>query len=156
MTGLPDRHDKDGCGTRVRADLCRTVPGESAMPFVEHLSVRVPWHGGGWKGTVCADPAGDHACMLLDTIGKKRDDQFPYAWNLKGLEPARLALPAHSGSVGCFPRPASSCSCATLWLSRRACFGGPATVRGTRSHAMRLSRSGVSGTTVGRPLQGAR
>lgn len=158
------------------------------MPFVQHPSVRVPWHGGGWKGTVCEDPAARHACMLLGTIGTKRDDQFeaahsgqdwdilddrlppcelergaflsdhvatrkhPYAWNLKELEPARRALPAHSGSVGCFPRPASSCSCAALWLSRQACFGGPATVRGTPRHAIWLSRSGVLGTTVGWPL----
>ncbi len=37
----------------------------------------------------------------------------PYPWNLKELEPARRALPAHSWSVDCFPRSASSYSCAT-------------------------------------------
>lgn len=174
--------------------MCSTVPEESAMSIVQHLSARVPWHGGGGKETVCEDPAAHHACMLLDTIGTKRDDQFeaahsgqdwdtlndrlppcelergaslserghvatrkhPYAWNLKELEPARLALPTHSGSVGCFPRPASSCSCATLWLSRRACFGGPATVRGTRSHATRLSRSGVLSDATADARAGAR
>lgn len=46
------------------------------MPHVQHLSVRVPWHDTGWAGTVCADPAANHACMLLDAIGKQRDDQF--------------------------------------------------------------------------------
>ncbi|WP_405474917.1 AAA family ATPase [Streptomyces sp. NBC_00009] len=104
------------------------------MPYVQHLSARVPWHDAGWAGTVCADPAANHACMLLDSIGRKRDDQFeadhrgqdwntlggrippcalergafmserahvavrehPYAWSLKELQPARLALPAHS------------------------------------------------------------
>ncbi|MHA4815849.1 AAA family ATPase [Streptomyces aculeolatus] len=104
------------------------------MPYVQHLSVRVPWHDAGWAGTVCADPGGNHSCVLLAAIGKVRDDRFevshrgedwgalgdrlppcalergafmserahvtvrehPYAWHLKELEPARLALPAHS------------------------------------------------------------
>jgi hypothetical protein len=31
--------------------------GESTQP-IEHISIRVPWHDGGWNGTVChaADP----------------------------------------------------------------------------------------------------
>lgn len=33
-------------------------------------------HDAGWPGTVCADPVANHACMLLDAISKKRDDQF--------------------------------------------------------------------------------
>lgn len=122
------------------------------MHFVQHPSVRVPRHDGGWQGRLCADPATHHACTLPDTIGKKREDlpeaarsgqdgdnlndqrppcerergaslserdhlatrKHPCAWSLNSFEPARLALPAHSGSAGCFPRPASSCPCATL------------------------------------------
>lgn len=48
------------------------------------VSVRVPWHGGGWEGTVYEDPAASHACMLLDTAGKERDDQFEAAHNGQG------------------------------------------------------------------------
>ncbi|MYQ77579.1 MULTISPECIES: ATP-dependent DNA helicase [unclassified Streptomyces] len=46
------------------------------MPYVQHLSVRVPWHDTGWAGTVCSDPAANHSCVLLDVIGKTRDEPF--------------------------------------------------------------------------------
>jgi hypothetical protein len=36
-----------------------------------HLSVRVPWHDAGWRGTVCTDPAGNASCILLHNIGTK-------------------------------------------------------------------------------------
>lgn len=46
------------------------------MAYVQHLSVRVPWHDTGWAGTVCADPPGNHACVMLGNIGKHRDSRF--------------------------------------------------------------------------------
>ncbi|MEU4772683.1 ATP-dependent RecD-like DNA helicase [Micromonospora sp. NPDC023644] len=43
---------------------------------IEHISIRVPWHDTGWKGTVCADPHGNGTCVLLKNIGQnRRDDQ---------------------------------------------------------------------------------
>ncbi|MFG2064503.1 ATP-dependent RecD-like DNA helicase [Micromonospora sp. NPDC048871] len=42
---------------------------------IEHISIRVPWHDGGWNGTVCHDPRGNGSCVLLPTIGKNRRDQ---------------------------------------------------------------------------------
>lgn len=43
--------------------------------FVQHLSVRVPWHDSGWDGSVCASPRDNTACVLLENIGQRRDDQ---------------------------------------------------------------------------------
>jgi hypothetical protein len=41
-----------------------------------HLSVRVPWHDGGWTGSVCHDPLGNASCLLLKNIGENRDDDY--------------------------------------------------------------------------------
>jgi len=43
--------------------------------FVEHISLRVPWHDAGWDGTVCRDPHGNGSCVLLKSIGEQRDDR---------------------------------------------------------------------------------
>ena len=47
--------------------------GQSAQP-VEHISIRVPWHDGGWSGAVCHDPIGNGSCVLLKNIGASRRD----------------------------------------------------------------------------------
>ncbi|MCM0673874.1 ATP-dependent RecD-like DNA helicase [Micromonospora phytophila] len=47
--------------------------GETAAQ-IEHISIRVPWHDNGWKGTVCADPHGNGTCVLLKNIGQNRRD----------------------------------------------------------------------------------
>ncbi len=44
------------------------------MTYVQHLSVRVPWHDAGWDGSVCRDPLGNSSCVLLTHIGKSRED----------------------------------------------------------------------------------
>ncbi len=43
----------------------RALSGRRAMAYVQHLSVRIPWHDTGWTGTVCADPGANHACVML-------------------------------------------------------------------------------------------
>jgi hypothetical protein len=48
------------------------------VAYVEHLSVRVPWHDGGWDGSVCGDPLSNSSCILLKNIGEKRDDLFEF------------------------------------------------------------------------------
>ncbi|MER7333517.1 MULTISPECIES: AAA family ATPase [unclassified Micromonospora] len=48
--------------------------GETAAP-IEHISIRVPWHDSGWRGTVCADPHGNGTCVLLKNIGQNRRDE---------------------------------------------------------------------------------
>ncbi|GLY21613.1 AAA family ATPase [Micromonospora sp. NBRC 101691] len=47
--------------------------GVNATP-IEHISIRVPWHDSGWRGTVCADPHGNGTCVLLKNIGQRRRD----------------------------------------------------------------------------------
>lgn len=86
------------------------------MPYIQHLSVRVPWHDAGWAGTVCTDPAANHACMLLDTIGKQRDDLFETAhsghdWTaLDGLPAGNCrAICLHFHRVICLPCGSKRC-----------------------------------------------
>ena len=39
-----------------------------------HLSTRVPWHDGGWDGTVCKEPKLNGSCLRLSRIAAGRDD----------------------------------------------------------------------------------
>jgi hypothetical protein len=41
---------------------------------MHHLSIRVPWHDGGWTGTVCNEPASNTACLVLRRIHETKDD----------------------------------------------------------------------------------
>ncbi|MFJ3209165.1 AAA family ATPase [Streptomyces flaveolus] len=66
------------------------------MAYVQHLSVRVPWHDSGWGGTVCEDPLGNSSCILLKKVGEDRDDILEAAhagqrFETLGAEPACLA-----------------------------------------------------------------
>ena len=57
---------------------------------IEHISIRVPWHDGGWNGTVCQDPRGNGTCVLLKNIGQNRRDADEQ--RLAGSVVADLAL----------------------------------------------------------------
>lgn len=62
------------------------------MGYVQHLSVRVPWHDAGWDGSVCRDPLSNSSCVLLKNIGEKREDLFELAnagQPLADLDPQR-------------------------------------------------------------------
>ncbi|WP_422733383.1 ATP-dependent DNA helicase [Micromonospora sp. WMMD558] len=63
--------------------------GEPVRP-IEHISIRVPWHDGGWNGTVCHDPRGNGTCVLLPNIGHNRRDQQEQS--LAGKPIAELSL----------------------------------------------------------------
>ena len=39
-----------------------------------HVTIRVPWHDGGWTGTVCARPLDNSCCLVLPRIGENRRD----------------------------------------------------------------------------------
>ena len=39
-----------------------------------HITIRVPWHDGGWTGTVCARPLANTSCLNLPRIGGGRRD----------------------------------------------------------------------------------
>ena len=44
--------------------------------MAQHISVRVPWHDDGWKGTVCQDPSVNIACLRLKNIHENRNDDI--------------------------------------------------------------------------------
>ena len=59
------------------SSACSTGIGVSAPDRsfpLRHLSIRVPWHDNGWNGTICNDPVGNTSCLLLKSIGEKRND----------------------------------------------------------------------------------
>src|SRR6266511_666638 len=41
---------------------------------VRHLSIRVPWHDDGWRGTVCQRPTENASCLFLPRIREEKDD----------------------------------------------------------------------------------
>jgi hypothetical protein len=41
---------------------------------LRHLSVRVPWHDGGWDGTVCHFPRQNSSCLALNRIGATKNE----------------------------------------------------------------------------------
>ena len=42
---------------------------------LRHLSVRVPWHDDGWRGTVCKAPHLNGACTKITRIGREKRDE---------------------------------------------------------------------------------
>lgn len=51
------------------------IEGARQLP-VHHLTIRVPWHDNGWKGTFCNNPCGNTSCTILPRIATGRDDEF--------------------------------------------------------------------------------
>lgn len=45
------------------------------MPFVNHISIRVPWHDDQWRGTVCNKPRDNGACVALPEIAEAKHDE---------------------------------------------------------------------------------
>lgn len=41
---------------------------------LHHITIRVPWHDDGWKGTVCTQPLENTSCLILPRIGEGRRD----------------------------------------------------------------------------------
>ena len=48
--------------------------GARRLPL-HHITIRVPWHDGGWTGRVCARPLDNTSCLVLPRIGEGRRDQ---------------------------------------------------------------------------------
>ncbi len=40
-----------------------------------HITIRVPWHDGGWVGTVCDRPLSNSSCLILPRVGEGRRDE---------------------------------------------------------------------------------
>lgn len=47
--------------------------GARRLPL-HHVTIRVPWHDGGWIGSVCARPLDNTSCLILPRIGEGRRD----------------------------------------------------------------------------------
>ncbi|WP_161564008.1 AAA family ATPase [Cupriavidus lacunae] len=45
------------------------------MTFVNHISIRVPWHDDQWRGTVCKKPRDNGACVVLPEIAEAKRDE---------------------------------------------------------------------------------
>lgn len=52
----------------------RLIDGARQLPTA-HISIRVPWHDGGWKGTVCSRPRENTSCLVLRGIADKRAER---------------------------------------------------------------------------------
>lgn len=51
-------------------------PSNEVMNYpLQHLSIRVPWHDGGWTGSVCHRPTANTSCLKLKAIAPNKDDQ---------------------------------------------------------------------------------
>ena len=44
--------------------------------MAQHISIRVPWHDNGWKGSVCKAPSSNMSCLKLKNILENRNDDF--------------------------------------------------------------------------------
>ena len=50
------------------------VAGARLLP-PHHITIRVPWHDGGWTGSVCTHPLDNSSCLILPRIGGGRRDE---------------------------------------------------------------------------------
>jgi hypothetical protein len=48
--------------------------GARRLPL-HHVTIRVPWHDGGWTGSVCARPLDNTSCLILPRVGEGRRDE---------------------------------------------------------------------------------
>jgi len=46
------------------------------MPFINHVSIRVPWHDDLWQGTVCKRPRDNGSCVVLPEIAESKRDEL--------------------------------------------------------------------------------
>jgi hypothetical protein len=49
--------------------------GARRLPL-HHVTIRVPWHDGGWAGRVCTRPLDNTSCLILPRIGEGRRDEI--------------------------------------------------------------------------------
>ena len=66
--------------------------GARRLPL-HHVTIRFPWHDGGWTGTVCDRPLDNTSCLVLPRIGEGRRDDVEARCagrRLDELDPADL------------------------------------------------------------------
>ena len=50
------------------------APGARQLPE-HHITIRVPWHDGGWAGSVCSKPLDNTSCLVLPRISEHKCDE---------------------------------------------------------------------------------
>jgi hypothetical protein len=79
--------------------------GARRLP-AHHITIRVPWHDGGWSGSVCAHPEANTSCLILPRIGTSKDDEAEVRCAGKHLdELAAVDLPPCADEEGAFMAP---------------------------------------------------
>jgi hypothetical protein len=49
--------------------------GARRLPM-HHITIRVPWHDGGWTGSVCDRPLENTSCLILPRVGEDKNDEI--------------------------------------------------------------------------------
>jgi len=83
MQGLDEQESRSSRTCRLRQrrhpDITsgdtQVIAGARQLAM-RHVSVRVPWHDGGWSGHVCGAPGLNEACLALARTREKRDDAW--------------------------------------------------------------------------------
>lgn len=72
-----------------------------------HITLRVPWHDDGWRGTVCKDPRANTTCLIgMPRIAQNKDDTAEHAVRGRGLNVIEEKQhPACAGERGTFLAP---------------------------------------------------
>ena len=79
--------------------------GARRLPL-HHVTIRVPWHDGGWTGSVCARPLDNTSCLILPRIGEgRRDDVEARCAGQRLNEVDRADLPPCVGERVSFMAP---------------------------------------------------
>ncbi|MET9615414.1 AAA family ATPase [Kitasatospora indigofera] len=110
------------------------------MAFVQHLSVRVPWHDSGWTGRVCGDPLANTSCVMLENIGTKRKGQQEASQAGADWDTVLGALPP------CVTERGSFMSSRDHWFERTHPYSGFQALRGlgkSRVHVPAYSVHGI-------------
>ncbi len=53
----------------------KTLSPHARQLPLRHISLRVPWHDGGWNGTVCHKPSQNSSCLILPHVRESREDK---------------------------------------------------------------------------------
>ena len=66
--------------------------GARRLP-IHHVTIRVPWHDGGWTGSVCTRPLDNTSCLILPRIGEGRRDEVEVSCSGQRLDELDRADP---------------------------------------------------------------
>jgi hypothetical protein len=59
--------------------------GARLLP-THHITLRVPWHDGGWSGSICARPLENTSRLILPRVGEGKRDEIELRCAQKRLE----------------------------------------------------------------------